>query len=249
MSSSSTNAFSETAHPPSVTSSHGSGRRARSRRRRRTAGSGKLTDSGVLLCLAVVVGAPLLAGGVHRGSMIGLMATAAGGLVIVLAGLAIQGRSLRISAGALLPLVFIAVPLLQSVPLPMAVRHLFDPLGTDLLREIRVVPPLVWPLSLDPPSTRIYVGRASAALVAFMIAYHLASGQSRRHVIARAIGLAGIAAVAIGLGHRIFGVTKIYGVFDAPQRSLLVGPFVNPNHTAEFLELSAFLCLACSFQR
>ena len=100
--------------------------------------------------------------------------------------------------------------------------------GTDLLRDNRVVPPISWPLSLDPPTTRVYVGRAAAALMAFLIAYHLASGQSRRHVIARAIGLAGVAAVAIGLGHRILGVTKLYGVFEAPQRSLLVGPVRQP---------------------
>jgi O-antigen ligase len=181
--------------------------------------------------------------------MIGLMATAAAGLVAVIVGLAMQGRTLRIGLGAVLPLVFLAVPLIQSVPLPITVRHLFDPIGTDLLRDNRVVPTLAWPLSLDPPSTRIYVGRAAAALTAFMLAYHLASSQSRRHLMARAIGLAGIAAVAIGLGHRIFGFTKVYGAFAAAQRSLLAGPFVNPNHTAEFLELSAFVCLACSFQR
>jgi tetratricopeptide (TPR) repeat protein len=208
-----------------------------------------VTEAGTFLCLATVVAAPLLAGGVHRGSMIGLMATAAVGLAVLTAGLAMQGRTLRIGLGAALPLVFIAIPLLQSVPLPMAIRHLFDPVGTDLLRDNRVVPALAWPLSLDPPSTRVYVGRAAAALVAFMIAYHLASGQSRRHLIARAIGLAGVAAVAIGLGHRILGISKLYGAFAAPQRSLLAGPFVNPNHTAEFLELAAFVCLACSFQR
>jgi hypothetical protein len=32
-------------------------------------------------------------------------------------------------------------------------------------------------------------------------------------------------------------------------RTLLTGPFVNSNHTSEFLELAAFTCLACSFFR
>jgi len=232
-----------------LTSSGGSGRKGRPGRRRRVAGAGGLTDTGTALCLAVVVLAPLLAGGVHRGSMIGLMATAAVGLAILTTGLAMQGRTLRVGLGVVLPLLFIVIPLIQSVPLPLAIRHLFDPVGSDLLRDNRIVPPLAWPLSLDPPSTRAYVGRAAAALVAFLLAYHLASGQSRRHLLARAIGLAGIAAVAIGLGHRILGVTKLYGTFSAPQRSLMAGPFVNPNHTAEFLELAAFVCLGCSFQR
>ena len=35
----------------------------------------------------------------------------------------------------------------------------------------------------------------------------------------------------------------------APARTLLTGPFVNSNHTSEFLELAAFACLACSFFR
>jgi len=181
--------------------------------------------------------------------MIGLMATAATGLAILIAGLAMQGRTLRIGVGVVLPLIFVAIPLIQSVPLPMGLRHLFDPVGTDLLRDNRLVSPLAWPLSLDPPNTRVYVGRAAAALMAFLIGYHLASGQSRRHVVARAIGLAGVAAVAIGLGHHILGISKLYGTFAAAQRSLVAGPFVNPNHTAEFLELCAFVCLACSFQR
>ena len=77
------------------------------------------------------------------------------------------------------------------------------------------------------------------ALVAFLVAYHLASGQSRRHLATRAIGIAGVVAVAIGLGHRIFGVSKLYGFLTPSHRSLLIGPFVNSNHTAEFLELAA----------
>jgi tetratricopeptide (TPR) repeat protein len=53
----------------------------------------------------------------------------------------------------------------------------------------------------------------------------------------------------VGLGHRIFGIAGIYGHFATTPRSLLEGPFVNSNHTAEFLELAAFTCLACAYQR
>jgi hypothetical protein len=93
------------------------------------------------------------------------------------------------------------------------------------------------------------VGRAALGLVAFLVAYHLASGQRRRHLLTRAIGIAGIVGVVIGLGHRMFSVTQLYGALTPAHRSLLVGPFVNSNHTAEFLELAAGVCLACSFQR
>ena len=64
-----------------------------------------------------------------------------------------------------------------------------------------------------------------------------------------AVAGSGIAAVIIGLGHRIFGFTTLYGLVATPGRTLLTGPFVNSNHTSEFLELAAFTCLACSFFR
>jgi O-antigen ligase/tetratricopeptide (TPR) repeat protein len=181
--------------------------------------------------------------------MIGLMAAGLASLVAVSIGLELQGRQLRMGLALLAPLAFVVVPLLQSVPLPLGVRSIFDRNGTALLRDNQLVATSSWPLSLDPPNTRVNVGCTALALVAFLIAYHLASGQSRRHFVTRALGVAGIVAVFIGLGHRIFGIGMLYGAFNASPRSLLVGPFVNSNHTAEFLELAAFVCLACSFQR
>jgi tetratricopeptide (TPR) repeat protein/O-antigen ligase len=83
----------------------------------------------------------------------------------------------------------------------------------------------------------------------FILAHHWASGQTKRHLVARLVGATGIAAVVIGLGHRILGFTEVYGLCSSSVRSLLLGPFVNPNHTAEFLELAAFACLACALQR
>ena len=149
----------------------------------------------------------------------------------------------------LAPLVFVVVPLVQSIPLPLGLRSALDRNGTALLRENQPVPTPSWPLSLDPPDTRLDAGRAGLALVAFIVAFHLASGKGRRNLVTRTIGAVGVAAVVIGLGHRILGVGKLYGEFTVPIRSLLVGPFVNPNHTAELLEIATFVCLACSFQR
>jgi tetratricopeptide (TPR) repeat protein len=197
----------------------------------------------------VIVAAPILVGGVHRRSMILLMACGAIGLIAFGVGLALRGGAPRFGIAVVLPLVFLAVPLIQSAPVPFGVRSVLDRNGTALLRDNQVVATEAWPLSLDPPSTRVDIGRAALALMAFLVAYHLASGKSRRHLLTRALGIAGIVAVAIGLGHRILGFTKLYGAFNASPRSLLIGPFVNSNHTAEFLELAAFVCLACSFQR
>jgi tetratricopeptide (TPR) repeat protein len=248
-SSSSTNGSSDAGGAPVPTSRTRGEPRRRSGRRRRNRLSGILIGGGIAACLGVVAGAPLLAGGVHRGSMIALMAVGALGLAVLAGGLAMQGRTLRVGAGVVLPLALLLIPLLQSIPLPMAARGLLDRNGTALLQDDQVRPSASWPLSLDPPKTRVAVGCAALGLMAFLLAYHLASGQSRRHLMLRALGAAALAGVAIGLGHRILGIGRIYGTFTTIARPLLAGPFVNPNHTAEFLELGAFVCLACSFQR
>jgi Flp pilus assembly protein TadD/O-antigen ligase len=208
-----------------------------------------LVEGGTFLGILVTVAAPLAVGGVHRWVMVALMGGALVALVALVAGLTLQGRTLRTGMAVVLPFVFVAIPLLQSIPLPLALRSGVDPNGTALLQENQVVPTKNWSLSLDPPNTRVNIGRAAAALAVFLIAYHLASGKSRRQLLLRAIGVAGVVAVAIGLGHRMLGFGRLFGVFHVTPRALLAGPFVNPNHTAEFLELAAFVCLACSFQR
>jgi len=199
--------------------------------------------------VAIVVAAPLAAGTVHRGTLIVAMAAAAVCIAVFTWATELRGRAFRISTAVVLPAVFVLIPLFQSVPLPLKLRNLIDPKGTALLTEAALEPVASAPLSLDPPATRAHIGKAAAALVIFLLACHLASGQRRRHLLLRAVGAAGIAAVLIGLGHSIFGVAKIYGVLNSTHRTLLIGPFVNSNHTAELLELAAFVCLAASVQR
>jgi tetratricopeptide (TPR) repeat protein len=178
-----------------------------------------------------------------------LLAGSALALVLLQLGLFGERRALRITPAVVLPLIMLAIPVVQSIPLPLGLRGALDPHGNALLAENDLAPIGSWPLSLDPAPTREHVGIAAAAVVAFVIAYHLASGKTKRHLLPRLVGLTGVAAVAIGLGHRLFGFTEIYGTFSTQIRSLLTGPFVNSNHTAEFLELAGFACLACSLQR
>ena len=204
---------------------------------------------GLVLSGAAVFAAPLAVGGVHRVPMILLMMTCALGLAALVFGAASERRPLRVGISAALPLVLFAIPVLQSIPLPLALRGRLDPNGNAILFDNGPTLAGFWPLSLDPVPTREHIGRAAAALAIFLVAYHLASGKTRRHVLPRLVALSGIVAVVVGLGHHLFGVSEIYGSFSVNKRSLVTGPFVNSNHTAEFLELATFACLACSFQR
>jgi tetratricopeptide (TPR) repeat protein len=245
-SSSSTNGFSDDPSPAVPLTTVGRPRRVRVRQSR----AGKvLTQVGLGLCVAVVVAAPLLAGGVHRGTLIALMACGTAGISVFTLGSEFDRRGLRIGYTVLLPIVFLAIPVLQSVPLPLTARRAIDPKGTTLLTDDAIAAPTIWPVSLDPASTRGHIGKAALALAIFVIAFHFASGQSRRYLFTRVVALTGLAAVTIGIGHRILGIPKLYGLLISTSRTLLTGPFVNSNHTAELLELSAFACLACSLYR
>jgi tetratricopeptide (TPR) repeat protein len=236
-------------HEPIQTDSEA--RAPRSRRRRVRGGSHprRLAHLGVDLVCATLVLAPLAAGGVHRGATLVLFSLAALALALFGASFVLEQRVPRVGLVAVVPAFFLLVPALQSVPLPHGTHAALDKEGSALLDDNPLVAGRPSPLSLDPPRTRVHVGRAAAALAVFLVAFHVASGQRRRHLLPRVIAIAGIAAVAIGLGHRLFGVSKIYGLIPSGSESLLRGPFVNKNHNAEFLELAAFACLACAFQR
>jgi O-antigen ligase/tetratricopeptide (TPR) repeat protein len=203
-----------------------------------------LLAAGTVVISAVLVGAPLAVGGVHRPVMLILFGGAGLGLALLLAaGLTSSAAGLRITAVVALPAVFVLIPLVQSIPLPAAVRDGIDPAGHALLVGGPGAQSAFRPLSLDPPATRAHAGRAGAALAVFLAALHLASGRSRRQLLLRVVAAAGLAAAVIGLGHRMLGEERIYGVFTT-GRALLNGPFVNKNHTAELLELSAFVAVA-----
>lgn len=238
--------------PPTSESSEGTRSSGKGRRRRRRPRSRKpfelLSWVALVAICAVLVFAPLAAGGVHRVPMFLLLVVLAGALALTGAGLMLEGRAIRVGWVALVPVLFVLIPAWQSIPLPHGVRARLDREGSALLDDNPLVAGQSAPLSLDPPITRVQIGKAAAGLAMFLLAFHMASGHRRRQLLPRVIGAVGIVAVAIGLGHRIFGFDKIYGMF-AMKRSLLVGPFVNNNHNAEFLELATFACLACAFQR
>jgi len=194
----------------------------------------------------LIVGAPLALGAVHRPTILVTLGVAAL-LAVATAWLAKGCRKNLPSAIVLsLPLFFLVVAAVQIVPLPAGLRALLDPKGSALLALADLHG--AQPLSLDPPETYGEFATAAAALCVTLAALVLASGRRLRSIIPGLVASAGLAAMAIGLGHRAAAESMIYGHFSS-SGGLLVGPFVNPNHTAEFLELAAFAALAFAFSR
>lgn len=192
---------------------------------------------------AVLVVCPLLAGTVHRPAVLGVLSALSVAFFCALAGEQLRGGGLRRTGFSLVFVLLVLLPLAQLVPLPLAARRVLDPAGTALLDNAPEGAPHSWPLSLDPESTGQEVGAAAAALVAFVVAVHYALRRRHRRLFLKAIVVAGVAGVLSGIVHRLAGIERLYGIFNV-SGAVLPGPFINPNHSAEFYELVAFAALA-----
>jgi tetratricopeptide (TPR) repeat protein len=215
-------------------------------RRSRRGSSAAWTFATAALLGVLLVGPPLTLGGVHRPTILAILGVAAL-LALATTWLAKDCRdNLATGVALALPLFFLVVAAAQIVPLPAGLRALIDPKGSALLALADLHG--AQPLSLDPPETYAEFAKAAAALCVAIAALVLTSGRRVRFVVPGLIASTGLAAMAIGLGHRAAAESAIYGHFTTIG-GLLVGPFVNPNHTAEFLEISAFAALAFAFAR
>ena len=218
------------------------------RHRRRTGGGyrrgGSLTWATAGLLALVLVGAPVVLGAVHRPVLLAALAAAAL-LAFVAAGLAWRSeQSFRPHVALVLPLCFVGIAALQSIPLPAGLRARLDPAGFDLAAGDQAGRAM--PMSLDPPETHRELATAGAAAAVALAALVLSAGRRLRLAVPVLVAVAGLATLAIGLGHRAAFESKIYGIF-ATGRGVPVGPFINPNHEAELLELSAFAALALAY--
>ena len=219
----------------------------RHRRRRSSRGyrrGGILAWVTASLLGVVVLGAPLAFGAVHRPVLLIVMA-----VVVLAAGAATwlaarSGQNFRPHIPLLIPLCFVAIAAVQSLPLPSGVRARLDPAGSALLALAQ--PKAVAALSLDPPATHVEFAKAGAVACVAFAALVLSAGRRLRLAVPFLVAAAGVAVLIVGFGHRAFSETRVYGLI-APGAGLLVGPFINPNHEAELLELAAFVALALAY--
>jgi tetratricopeptide (TPR) repeat protein/O-antigen ligase len=194
----------------------------------------------------LVIGTPLACGAVHRLTFLISLGLAAL-LALATAWLATRCKSkLAIAIALAFPLFFLVTAAAQIIPLPAGLRSLLDPKGSALLALAGLKG--AQPLSLDPPGTYGELAKAAAALCVALAALVLASGRRLRFVAPGLVASAGLLALALGLGHRAANESMIFGHFPT-SGGLPVGPFINPNHTAEFLELAAFAALTFGFSR
>jgi O-antigen ligase len=202
-----------------------------------------------VLVLVLLITAPLLAGAVHEPVFIPLL------LGCALAGLATLWRHRRAPVpplpGLQLLLGLHALVLLQLVPLPPSLLRAVSPGSFAFYANQVLVPPLLaWrPISVSPPDTlRGLAFLAAFSLLAFAVFHELGDGRWRRRLL-RAVVFTGLALTVIALLQAVSSEPRrLYGVWQPRWDWAVFGPYVNRNHFAGYLVMSAALSVGFALE-
>lgn len=125
---------------------------------------------------------------------------------------------------------------LQLLPVPAAVHAISPSTNAALRATLGAIGryPSARPFTLDLPATAREVCKALACLLAFIAASSFSWTQRRKSDLLRALALSGCITAAAALGLTVLGFQPLF----APKL-----PFVNRNHLAGLLNLTAFVSL------
>ncbi len=150
-----------------------------------------------------------------------------------------------IGLAALAAVVFTAF---QLIPLPAFLVRALSPAAYELRREVGGS--TLMPLTLDFPATALALARAFACFGLLLSARGIAASSRRVHILLGAIVSAGVVVAALAFVERTFGVQQIFGLYHLHSTPSLgfFGTFVNGNHAASMLGLSALIALGLAIE-
>ncbi|HUO84007.1 MAG TPA: O-antigen ligase family protein [Thermoanaerobaculia bacterium] len=143
--------------------------------------------------------------------------------------------------------IFLAVVLVQLVPLPPSLVKLLAHGSFEVWEQARSVHDLLdpeggrfrswFPLTIDPPATRHHLARLIAYLLVFVSSALLIRQRSHRLLLTAVLGAAAGFQVLYGLEQWARGSREIWGWTNALIHNRVTGTFVNPNHFAHYLAI------------
>lgn len=133
---------------------------------------------------------------------------------------------------------------LMLIPLPRSWVWALSPKAA-LFLDVQDVPS-PWRLGLDHAENAQALVALTGYLAAVLVAPHVFGGVRHRRQLYRAIAVAGMLVVGVGVAHALLDLNRTYGSFG-PARPHWVASFVNSNHTAAFLGFASFVALGLWF--
>jgi O-antigen ligase len=147
---------------------------------------------------------------------------------------------------ALVPIVLFV--LLQLVPLPAALIHWISPSRTRIFATSGLLSAPDWiSLSVYPRQTFESLLKLLAYCTALVLAAYVFESKTRKSVLIRALILLGAFEAAYGIIQYLTGFQRIFTFVKQYYTEEATGTFINHNHFAGFLELTAPLLIVQIF--
>ena len=206
----------------------------------------KGVDLPVLSLAFVVVVSPLLLGGVHLATQIACSAVALIGFIALTFRLRARESSVRVGLIGLALLVGLSATLLQWLPLPWGLVQFLSPESAESRQAVAELMgsevPAFIPLSIDGSRTAAFFVTLVGYVAVFLTAANLNDHLNRLRLVGGFVQWAGLAVVGVGIVHTVLGADEIYGIYQASvslENQVFLTSFVNPNHAAALMLLSA----------
>lgn len=203
---------------------------------------------------AATAGSVLAVGAVHLPVLLAVAATILAAALLSMDFYPRRPSDLRGAAPAAIALALAGYTLLQAAPLPMAWLEAIAPATADLwaraLLPFNEGPPRFASVSLDPGAAVVEALKWATYGGAFFASAAVAARRGAPFGVAVVFGSALLAAAAT-LGHGLAGATKVFGLYQ-PQFAAApwhIGPLLNPNNLAGYLNLGAFSGLGLFMMR
>jgi tetratricopeptide (TPR) repeat protein len=193
-----------------------------------------------------VIGSVLAIGALHLPVLLLVAALSFGAAAVALHRRALSRDGLVMPLPSLVCAALAAYTLLQALPLPIRWLEVVAPVAADVWERC-LLPfgehgPRWASLSLDPGASLVEALRWATYAAVFAAAATVSARHGATWGVAMVFGAAMLAALTT-LGHGLAGATSVYGLYQPNFRAVAwhVGPLLNPNNLAGYLNLGA-LC-------
>lgn len=158
----------------------------------------------------------------------------------------------RVVIGVLV--LFLAMTILQCVPLPATLVRGIAPMNADAWARaffpFREDGPSFHPLSLSPAATHLEVLRGVFYLAVFLGAVRVMSLDGGRIFLERVVVVATVAVALSSLAHSALHATRVFGIYEPREIYAYIpgryGPLLNSNHLAAYMNMGACVALGAA---